>query len=212
MAASKDIFPSGFRGRIGNVVVYQALGKTIVRSMPSKKRAPAKGAQKQTQNDFARVMKILQTMTPFVRIGFHDAAEGRTAFQTAMSENLRRFMEAAVPENLQWLLVSKGERAGAVELRVQRNEKMATAKWDAAPESKLSSDDDMVMVLALNTATLACNYNPDAGSRRNGQAKLPLPPALPGEKILFFIAFRNISGTSKKSLKNISESQYIEIS
>jgi hypothetical protein len=211
MASSKEGFPAGLSGRIGNMVVFQSMGKTIIRSMPTKKRAPAKGAQKKSQEEFARIMKIMQAIKPFIRNGFHDAAEGRTAFHTALSENIRLHRASDAPENLHWLLVSTGERSGATGLMVQRNEKGVKVAWDIKPPGKPASGDDRVMLLALNTTSLAATHNLDAASRQKGEAILPLPPALPGEKTLIFITFRNLMTTEKKSLKNISESQRIEL-
>jgi hypothetical protein len=211
MAGFKEDFTAGLKGRIGKLVVYQFLGKTVVRSMPAKKRAPAQGAQKKTQNEFALVMKIMQSMTAFVRVGFHDAAQGRTAFQSALSVNLRRRRESEHPENLHWVLASMGERAAATGLNIERAENRVKVTWDVVAPGKPASGDDRVMLLALNTTSLAATHDLDTTSRMNGEATLALPPTLPGERILIFITFHNPLRSEKKSLKNISESIFREL-
>jgi hypothetical protein len=211
MASSTEGFPAGFKGRVGKVVVYQLMGKTVMRSLPANKPAPAQGAKKKNQNDFAHMMKIMQAIKPFIRLGFHDAAEGRTAFHTALSENIKLRQVSDQPENLQWLMVSKGERSGATGLDAQQKDDQVMVSWDVDAEANISSGNDMVMLLALNTTTLECSCNLDAGKRSMGQAFLPVPPALPGQKILLFITFRNITGTAKKSLRNVSSSQWVEM-
>jgi hypothetical protein len=205
--ANTDGLPGGLKGAIGNVVVYQFMGKTVVRSMPTKKRAPAKGAQRKTQDDFAQMMKIMQAVKDFVKAGFHDAAEGRTAFQTALSVNIRSRSQWQQPGNLHWLVLSQGERAGASSLKVQCKQNQAAITWDTAAAGGISSADDSVMLLALNSTTLACTYNLAASTRKKGEAKLELPAAVAGEEILVFIAFRSTSGGEKKNIKNISDSQ-----
>jgi hypothetical protein len=196
-------------GTIGKVVVYPFMGKTVVRSMPAKKQAPATGAQKKVQDDFARVMKIMQAVKEFVKVGFRDVAEGRTAFQEALSVNLKRHRQSDDPRSLHWLVVSRGERAGAVGLKVRCEGSRAVISWDAVPAGAFSSLDDVVMLLALNTVTLACSYTLEASSRCTGEASLDLPAALPQEQLLVFITFRSKYPGGKKRERNVAESQVV---
>jgi hypothetical protein len=209
MANSKQGLIAGFSGQIGEVVIYQMMGKTVIRSLPTRKRAPAKGALKKSQDGFARMMKIMQAVKPFIKAGFHDVAEGRTAFHTALSENIKRRSQSNHPDSLHWLKVSSGKRAGANDLTVQCEGNSATVSWGPTPAGKISSIDDSVLLLALNTTTLDCTSNLYAASRKKGEALLELPMARKDEEVLVFVAFRSITSAVKKSVKNFSESQVI---
>ncbi|MBW6498129.1 MAG: hypothetical protein K0B09_07065 [Bacteroidales bacterium] len=210
MAYTKEGFLGPFKGRIGKVVFYEMYGKTVGRSLPSVKRKPAKGALKESQNDFARVMKIMQKVKPFVRLGFKDMAEGRSAFHTALSENLKRYRLAENREELTWLCVSKGERAGALDLTLNIEGKVATVSWGEPEPRRPFAPNDRVMLLAFNPATIDSNYDLHAATRAEGTATLILPPAKEEENMLVFISFLNATGMGdKKNLKNISDSQLV---
>ncbi len=212
MAYTKEGFLGPFKGRIAKVVFYEMYGKMVARSLPSVKRKPAKGALKASQNDFARVMKIMQKVKPFVRLGFKDMAEGRSAFHTALSENLKRYRLAENQEDLKWLCLSKGERAGALDLTVNTEGKVATVTWGEPEPRRPFAPNDQVMLQAINPATLDTNYNLQAATRIAGTATLTLPPTKEGEHMLVFISFMNATGnTDKKNLKNISDSQLVGV-
>lgn len=199
-----------FKGRIAKVVFYEMNGKMVARSLPTVKRKPAKGALKASQNDFARVMKIMQKVKPFLRLGFNDMAEGRSAFHTALSENLKRYRLAENRDDLTWLCVSKGERAGALNVTVNIEGKVATVNWGEPEPRRPFSLSDRVMLLAFNPATVDSNYNLQAATRAAGTAKLILPSAKKDENMLVFISFMNATEMGdKKNLKNISNSQLI---
>jgi hypothetical protein len=211
MAFSQEGLLGDFSGRIGNLVVYKLKGKTVIRSMPSVKRGPARGRLKETQDGFSRVMTVLRGMKTFVKMGFHDFAGGDYVFQRALSENLKRYHAADGPAGLDWLLLSAGERAGVQQLSLEVNETTATIKWGEPEPDKPWSDDDTVMVLALNTTSLESTFTISAARRSQGQATLPLPPVKEGEQIRVFVAFMNMEGRMlKPSLKNVSNSRWVE--
>jgi hypothetical protein len=211
MAFSQEGLLGDFSGRIGNLVVYKLKGKTVIRSMPAVKRGPARGRLKETQEGFSRVMTVLRGMKAFVKMGFHDFAGGDYVFQKALSENLKRYHAAGGPAGLDWLLLSAGERAGAQQLSLELNETTATIKWGEPEPEKPWGDDDTVMALALNTTSLESTFKTSVARRSQGQATLPLPPKKEGEQIRVFVAFMNMEGRMlKPSLKNISDSQWVE--
>lgn len=66
MATLKNGIIGGFSGRLGNVVVYEMFGKTVVRSLPQKNQKKATGKRKQYQDDFRYVMKWMQYLKPMI--------------------------------------------------------------------------------------------------------------------------------------------------
>lgn len=211
MAFTEEGMLGKFTGRLGNLVFYEMNGKIVMRTKPGKRKKPAKGRQKETQNNFARVMGIIQPMKTFVKIGFNDLAGGKFVFHKANSENLKRFYKADNPDDLRWLLLSKGERAGAQDLALEMGVGQATVRWGEPEAGKPFDPTDRVMLLALNTTTLESTENTNAATRSQGQAGIALPPAKAGEKVLVSISFMDLAGSLLTcDPKNISTSQLLE--
>ena len=210
MAYTQEGMLGKFSGRLGELVVYQMNGKVVMRTKPGKRTKPAQGRQKVTQNNFARVMGIIQPMKSYLKMGFNDLAGGKFVFHKANSENLKRFYKADKPDDLRWLLLSKGERAGALGLSLEMGAKQVTVRWGGPEPEKPASGEDRVMLLALNTSTLEPSFNTNAGKRREAQATLALPHAKAGEEILVFISFFDLAGSIiKRDPENISTSQLV---
>ncbi|MDX9941452.1 MAG: DUF6266 family protein [Bacteroidales bacterium] len=212
MAYSQEGVLGNFKGRLGNLVVYQMNGKTVMRRMPVRQGGVVSPHLKKAQGDFSKVMAVMQAVKPFVRRGFDDAAEGRFVFQRALSENLKRFREAGSPEHLDWLVLSLGERAGAKDLSVAVTGNEATISWGEAEEGKPSAQGDNVLLMALNAQTLEETIRQAAAIRGKGQASLKLPKSQAGQQLLLFIAFYDLAGAIvRKDLKNISTSQMLKV-
>lgn len=211
MAFTEEGLLGDFHGRLGNVVVYKLKGKTVMRTLPTQKRGPAKGKLKVSQGRFAQVMRAMKAVKPFIQTGFNDFSDGSYVFQRALSENLHCYLESGNPSDLRWLLLSKGERAGALDLSLEMGAGQATLRWGEPQPGKPAAKDDSVMLLALNTTTLESTEDTRAALRQDGQASLALPPVKAGEEILVFIAFMDLAGSLiRRDLKNISESQRVE--
>lgn len=210
MAFTKEGFLGNFKGQLANTVVYEMYGKTVIRSKPAYKRRPAKGALKQAQTDFSRVMKIMQAARSVIRLGFRDVAEGRSAFHTAMSMNLVNYRNAETPEDLRWLLVSQGDRAGALEVTMEVQDTKAIITWGDPEPGKPYKMNDQVLLLAFNNKTLQTTDKVQAAKRSEKIAEIVLPPVKEGESILVFIAFYNpFEALAKKSPNNFSKSQVV---
>ena len=210
MAFTKEGFLGNFKGQLGNTVVYEMYGKTVIRSKPAYKRRPAKGALKQAQSDFSRVMKIMQATRSVIRLGFRDVAEGRSAFHTAMSANLVNYRNSETPEDLRWLVVSQGDRAGALDVAMEVQDNKATITWGDPEPGKPYSVNDQVMLMAINDKTLQTTDKVQAAKRSEKTAEIVLPPVKEGESLLVFITFHNpLEAAAKKSPKNMSVSQWI---
>jgi hypothetical protein len=208
MAYTKEGFLGNFKGRLGNLVVYQRNGQTVIRTLTANKMPPATGAKKQAQGNFSKVMKLMQALKPYVSRGFSDVAEGKSAFHTALSVNLKRLGEATSDEGLEWLLTSQGTRAGAQQLSAEIDNREATVRWGEPVAELPWSSNDGVMLLALNATTLETVTTSVAAIRRQQQASLTLPPTWDDQKVYLFITFYNTMA-SKKDPRNISDSQLI---
>lgn len=212
MAYSKDGLLGNFRGRLSNFVVYEREGKTVIRSLPSVKRAPAQGAEKANQGSFSVVMKIMQSVKPFIKWGFYNVAQGRSAFHTAMSVNLQQRKLSDNPSDLRWLILSQGERAGALQAGFSIQGQKAIIEWQKPQAGKPWAEDDQVMLLAINTKTLDTTHYPNAALRSMHKAEIGLPAFESEGQILVFIAFKDpMDVSAKKDITKTSDSQTLEM-
>ena len=207
MGYSKDGILGDFRGRVGNLVMYQMHGKTVVRIRPAGRSGKPSPALKAAQGDFARVMGVMRKMKWFVRTGFYFVAEGRSPFHQALSENLLRYRAAEEKDDLKWLLLSRGTRAGALDAACSIGDEYVDISWGAPEEGKPWADDDQAMVVATNNTTLLMAGSLSAGPRSNGHARVRRPPTGAGEEVRVFLAFRCALPTpGGKDIENVSES------
>lgn len=186
MAYSKQGLIGSFSGQLGTVVVYEAFGKTIMRHKPRKRIKKVEGAQKRSQDEFARVMRLMQACRPFVKMGFSQL--GGIAFHKAMSVNLNRYRQAENKDVLDWLLLSQGIRAGAENVAWRRhNQGKLLVSWGKALDGGSWRPDDQVMLMAINQQNLQTCFA--QANRSQGQALLDAPPADHDQQLIVFLAF-----------------------
>lgn len=129
MGTLKNGILRGFSGRLGNVVVYEMYGKTIVRSLPSVKQKKATGKRKQYQDDFRYVMQWMQLLKPLIDRYWPVKPPNKSPFKQAFSFNLKRYRELLRPESYDWLQVSQGNYPGLSDLLFTGLENRFRISW-----------------------------------------------------------------------------------
>lgn len=129
MGTLKNGILGGFSGRLGNVVVYEMHGKTVVRSLPSVKQKKATGKRKQYQDDFRYVMKWMQVLKPMIDKCWLVESPQKSSFKQAFSFNLKRYREVERPETYEWLQVSQGTYPGLEDLSFTALENRFRISW-----------------------------------------------------------------------------------
>ncbi|MBE0650706.1 MAG: hypothetical protein IH595_07670, partial [Bacteroidales bacterium] len=119
MARSDASILGDFTGRIGNVIVYKLNGKTVMRIRPAGGKKKPSPKQKQNRDDFTHVMKYMRSLKWIINTGFYDVTNGRFAFHSAFSANLKAYKTAGKPGGLEWLKLSEGTRTGAENLQIE---------------------------------------------------------------------------------------------
>lgn len=78
------------QGKVGNVVICNWKGKAYVRALPvQRKKGNVSAKMKASQSRFKLVQQHLIKILPYARIGFEGVSEAHTAYNSAMSFNLR---------------------------------------------------------------------------------------------------------------------------
>lgn len=208
MATSSSGLFGDFSGKIGNLVVYQMNGKTIVRTRPSVKHKAATGKRKQYQEDFSFLMKLMQATSDYIKIGFKELAVNSTTFRKALSSNLKKYRGLQRPSGLEWLDLSIGERAGVQNFAVSLlTETKIKYKWGEAEAGLPFDKNDAVMAMVLNTKTLLSTKIFYSARRENYGLEIDAPPFEDVEDLFCFLTLIKPNFHTKADLKNISNSQ-----
>ncbi len=210
MAKSSNGLLGNFRGRIGKVVIYEMYGKPMMRSLPTKERKKASKKLKKEQDGFAKVMKYLSPASKFIRIGFRDAAEDTAPFHKAKSWNINKYRNSLTRDPGEWLTFCLGERAGALDLRLEEiAPDRVKVSW-GEPGGDIYSGEDEVMLLAVERENHNVIYRLNAGRRKDKIAEIDFSPFGKTKAVDIFIAFHSSPlYQGKKDLRNISTSQWV---
>ena len=212
MARSDGSIFGDFTGRIGNLVVYKLNGKTVIRIRPNTTKRKPTERQKQSRDDFAHVMHYVRSLRQIVDAGYYDVSQGRHAFHSALSANLKAYKAAGRPEGAEWLKLSEGTRAGAEALQLEPLENNRyRITWGKAMDGYRQSRTDRVVVVALNNSDGHHRYSESQQALRGqGKTTVDVQVVSPGDEIYFFIFFQDVDGSLRKKYPvNVSSSQFI---
>ncbi|MCK5774811.1 MAG: hypothetical protein KAH25_01475 [Bacteroidales bacterium] len=87
----------GVSGKVGNVVGGNWKGIDYLRIMPASVANPKTPAQVDQRSKFVTVLRFLQSITPFLRVGYKNQAIKMTQFNSAMSDTLKNSVTGTYP-------------------------------------------------------------------------------------------------------------------
>ena len=190
----------GFRGKVGTVVGNIWKGIATMRVHVKSISNPKTAKQLEQRAKFALMIEFLKPLTDFVRTTFKHFAIKQTAFNAAVSYNVKNAITGTYPAygiDYSKVLVSKGSlppvlnpevtstTAGQVEFSWQDN--------TGGPYAKAT---DKAAILVYNPAK---GYSTDligGNTRTGGSQSLTLPANWSGDEVQCFIAFANENGSA----------------
>lgn len=108
----------GVSGQVGNVIGGTWKGIDYLRIKPSSVANPRTEGQVDQRSKFGTVLRFLQPLTEFLRVGFKLYSKQMTQFNAAMSYNLNNGITGAYPNfmiDYATALVSRGNLKGAAD-------------------------------------------------------------------------------------------------
>ena len=198
----------GVSGKVGNVVGGNWKGIDYLRIMPASVANPKTPAQLDQRSKFVTVLRFLQAITQFLRIGYKNYAVKMTQFNSAMSEILKNAVTGTYPNyeiDYANVLVSKGSLPNVLNPQ---------AVLDISGDVQLTWTDNQGMGNAVGEDTLMyvvyCPDQKDAtflnqgGASRLDQAQtISLPTSYIGSDVYVFVSAISPDG------KDISNSTYV---
>ena len=80
----------GFSGKVGPIVGFHWKSKYYIRARAAKVSNPRTPRQQEQRGKFATAFSFLKTMKPFIRMGYKEFTQDKSAFNAAMSYTLKR--------------------------------------------------------------------------------------------------------------------------
>jgi hypothetical protein len=201
----------GFSGKIGNVVSCLRHGKYYLRTLPVKVNHPNTEKQLAQRMRFSLIQQFLKPINKFIHFGFGAYAEGRSAYNAAMSYNLEHALQGSYPFlsiDFTKARVSHGNLPGALNSAMQQTgTNTITITWENVAGAKGAKDLDIAVVLLFDPTTKYVASFMSAGKRAVGQAHIILPGASTNKKLYGYLCFINeavLAGKLKP--ENISDS------
>jgi len=201
-------------GKLSNVIVSSWKGIPYVKSRPAQIRDPKTPPQASQRSRFSRIMNIMVPLSPIVRIGFKGYAERMSAFNAAVSYNLKTAFSNELNNHdilFSNLLFSHGSYIGIEEGWCEPAEEgFIRLHWKDMPNPNINCTNDRIMVVLINETAGTSTYYLDAGSRVQGNIVLNLPLHQQGDIVHCFSTTINqskaLSGDCKQG---ISDSRYL---
>lgn len=112
MATIQQGIYGNFSGMVGNVIGYTWKGKGVMRIRPSSVANPKTALQQQQRGKFSVVLRFVQAHIQQIRTGFKPWADNITAYNAAMSYNLKYATTGEHPNrsiDYKKVLISRGD-------------------------------------------------------------------------------------------------------
>lgn len=211
MGTLKQGILGGVSGKVGNVVGFHRKGKDIIRvqaATVSDARTPKQLKQRQK---VAEAIAFLKPILPFIRIGYKNYAQERTAYNTATSYLMKRCIstneEGVAVVDLQRVMVSIGFLNGAPNASASCETNKVVFGWEDNSGEGNAESTDIVMLLVYNKEKGTAVYNTHAGLRSASTASIPIPENWKKDSLATYLSF--ISADEEEvsnSIINILES------
>lgn len=198
MGSIKQGLLGGVSGKVGNIVGYRRKGKDLVRVQAASISDAKTPKQLKQRQKVATVMEFLKPILPFIRIGYKNYAQGRTAYNTATSFLLKRCLteneKGETEINYRRVMVSIGFLLPATDATATYSEHRMTFAWTDNSGTGNAESTDTAMLLVHNKEKGANVYDMNAALRSDGTATLTLPKDWEGDTLVAYLSFVSADG------------------
>ena len=207
MSKIKQGILGGFSGKVGTVIGGTWKGISYMRGIAASVSNPRTPAQMAQRAKFAAVIKFLQPLTPFLRVGFKNDAVRMSGFNSAMSYTVKNAITGIYPAftiDYSKVLVSRGTLPGALNpLAVAGIAGAVDFTWENNTWETDAMADDQALLVVYNPSKNAAVSFTGAVTRAIGVQTITLPNSYTGDEVQCYIAFTNANQSV------ISNSEYV---
>ncbi|WP_352405605.1 DUF6266 family protein [Petrimonas sp.] len=198
MGTIKQGILGGFSGKVGTVVGGTWKGIHYMRSLPTSVRNPRTEAQVMQRTKFMVTIDFLKPITPFIRVGFKNYASRQTAFNAAMSYNVKNAVTGVFPDyemDYSNILVSRGSLLPAENADAVAAERSLNFTWSDNSGVSNATETDQAMALVYNGTKGESVFSTTTGGRSSGSATLNVPENWIGDTVEVYLGFISENGS-----------------
>lgn len=189
----------GVSGQVGNVIGGTWKGIDYLRIKPSSVANPRTEGQVDQRSKFSTVLRFLQPMTDFLRVGFKLYANRMTQFNAAMSYNLNNAITGAYPNfmvDYASALVTRGNLTGAANGAASPPSAASVeVTWTDNSGSGSAQATDKALIVLLNTTRQEAVFTTAGPARSAGTETISVPSEYTGEDVEVFLGFISEDGS-----------------
>jgi len=151
----------GFSGKVGPIVGFRWKSNYYIRARAAKVSNPRTPKQQEQRGKFATAFSFLKAIKPFIRIGYKELTQDKSAFNSAMSYTLKRAVTGSGKEikiDFDRALVSMGTLMPIFEGAATVSNHQMTFNWKDNSGMGNAERTDIAMVLVYNKDREAAVY------------------------------------------------------
>ena len=197
----------GFSGKVGPIVGCHWKSKYYIRAHAAKVSNPRTKKQQEQRGKFATAFSFLKLIKPFIRIGFKEFAEKKSAFNAAMSYMLKRAVVGDGNEiiiDFNRVLISTGSLMPVFESKATVSDNKMIFNWKDNSGMGNAEGTDIAMVLVYNKDKEEAVYDTEVGHRRNESSQLALPVNWQDDELVAYLSFRSADGSNVANSVRVS--------
>lgn len=188
----------GFSGKVGPIVGFRWKSNYYIRARAAKVSNPRTPRQQEQRGKFATAFSFLKTIKPFIRIGYKEFTQDKSAFNAAMSYTLKRAVTGSGKEikiDFDRALVSMGTLMPVFEGAATQDGNKMHFNWQDNSGMGNAEDTDIAMLLVYNKDKEAAVYDTEATLRSVRHAELQLPSDWQDDELIAYLSFRSADGS-----------------
>ena len=143
----------GFSGKVGPIVGFRWKSNYYIRARAAKVSNPRTPKQQEQRGKFATAFSFLKAIKPFIRIGYKELTQDKSAFNSAMSYTLKRAVTGSGKEikiDFDRALVSMGTLMPVFEGTATQDGNKMHFNWQDNSGTGNAEDTDIAMLLIYN--------------------------------------------------------------
>ena len=187
----------GFSGKVGPIVGFRWKSNYYIRARAAKVSNPRTPKQQEQRGKFATAFSFLKAIKPFIRIGYKEFTQEKSAFNSAMSYTLKRAVTGSGKEikiDFDRALVSMGTLMPIFEGAATVSNHQMTFNWKDNSGMGNAERTDIVMVPVYNKDREAAVYDTEAALRSDCHAGLQLPEDWQDDELVAYLSFCSTDG------------------
>ena len=188
----------GVSGQVRNVIGGTWKGIDYLRIKPSSVANPRTEGQVDQRSKFSTVLRFLQPLTEFLKVGFKLYSIRMTQFNAAMSYNLNNGVTGTYPNfmiDYATALVSRGNLKGAADAAATSpSAGNVEVTWTDNSGRGSAQRTDKSLIVLLNTIRGEAIFTTSGPERSAESAIIPVPAEFSGEDVEVFLGFVSEDG------------------